>query len=300
MKSIVVILKNSFLHSQKKGGMNKLLSSVVRMFFGCAIAMSSALSHAHFQMLYTPEAALSKGQKTTFALIFSHPFINGYPLSMGTPEEFYVIHDRGADIPNRTTDLKKFLKPTLWSNSDGESANAFVAKLPKSVTRSIGDYNFILKPSPYYEAEEDKYIQQITRTMINIGGAPGAWDAPVGLPVEIVPLDKPYANWVGGVFRALVLSNGKRVPHAEIEIEYINHDPLIDDATFSHTAKITAPQKAFTTMSIRANAQGELTIGLPKAGWWGICALDLDDNEKYKGKDLSLDAVLWVQAHDIQ
>ncbi len=257
------------------------------------------VSHAHFQMLYTDEAALTEGQETELALIFSHPFSNGYPLDMGTPQEFYVVHDRGEEIPNKTTDLTEYLEPVTWSNSSDESAKAYTASLPKSVTRSIGDYSFVLNPEPYFEAEEDKYIQQITKTVINVGGVPGAWDAPMGLDYEIVPMDKPYANWVGGVFRGVVMAHGEPVPHAEIEIEYINHDPILDEATFDPVAKIEAPQSSFATMSIRANAQGEVMIGLPKAGWWGICALDLDDGETYKDKDLSIDAVLWVRAYDI-
>lgn len=270
----------------------QIVTSVSVFSFACA-------SQAHFQMLYTEEAALETGAATNWALVFSHPFSNGYPMSMGTPEEFYVVHDRGEDIPNKTTDLTEYLKPVTWTNSDDKKADAYTASLPKSVTRSIGDYNFVLTPEPYFEAEEDKYIQQITKTVINVGGVPGAWDAPMGLPVEIVPLDKPYANWVGGVFRAVVLANGQPVPNAEIEIEYINHDPLIDQATFNPVAKVTPPQTSFATMSIRANAQGEVTIGLPKAGWWGICALDLDDGLQHEGKDLSVDAVLWVRAYDI-
>lgn len=258
----------------------------------------SSFTQAHFQLLYTEQSALEEAQATELALVFSHPFHNGYPMSMGTPQEFYVIQDRGEDIPTKTTDLSKYLKPVIWTNSDDESANAFTASLPKSITRSLGDYSFILVPEPYFEEDEDMYIQQYTRTMINVGGVPGSWDAPLEeLPVQIVPLDKPYANWVGGVFRGVVMAGGEPVPHAEIEIEYLNHDPLIDEARFDPEGKIDAPQGSFGTMSIRANALGEVTIGLPKEGWWGICALDLDDGETYKDKDLSVDAVLWVRAY---
>lgn len=265
---------------------------------GSMVGVISAPALAHFQMLYTAESALPKAQPTEMAMVFSHPFSNGYPMDMGKPEEFYVIKDRGAEIPNKKIDLKKYLKQVTWTNSDKQSATAYTASLPKSVTRSLGDYNFILVPEPYYEKAEDKYIKQYTRTMINVGGVPGAWDQPLEeLPVQIVPLDKPYANWVGGVFRGVVMAGGKPVPNAEIEIEYINHDPIIDEARFNPEGKINAPQDSFGTMSIRANALGEVTIGLPKEGWWGICALDLDDGETYKGKDLSVDAVLWVRAY---
>lgn len=274
----------------------KIIASIWSVCLLASLISTSA--QAHFQLLYTDESVLPKAKSTEMALVFSHPFHNGYPMDMGTPEEFYVIQDRGEDIPNKKTDLKKYLKPVDWTNSDNQSAKAYTANLPKSVMRSLGDYSFILVPEPYYEEAEDKYIKQYTRTMVNVGGVPGAWDKPVDdLPVQIVPLDKPYANWVGGVFRGVVMAGGQPVPHAEIEIEYINHDPLIDQARFDPNGKIEAPQGSFGTMSIRANALGEVIVGLPKEGWWGICALDLDDTETYKGKDLSVDAVLWIRAY---
>ena len=261
-----------------------------------AIVFSSA--EAHFQLLYTPEAALQSSAAVPLALVFSHPFNNGYTMDMGTPEEFYVVSQRGAEAPRQTTDLTEFLEPVTWSGVETEAA-AFIANPPRRVTRSLGDYTYVLKPAPYYEAGEDKYIQQITKTVINVGGLPGAWDEPLGLPVEIVPLDKPYANWVGGVFRAVVTAGGQPVPHAEVEIEYLNHEPQIGERRFDPSGKVTAPQDSFITLSIRADANGQVMIGLPKAGWWGICALDLDDGLEHDGKELSLDAVLWVQAKDM-
>jgi cobalt/nickel transport protein len=253
---------------------------------------------AHFQLLYTPEAALNESAAIELALVFSHPFDNGFTMNMGMPEELYVVSQRGEGEP-KTTDLKQYLEPIEWTGGEDTKASAYVARPPRTVTRSLGDYTFVLMPAPYYEEQEDKYIQQITKTVVNIGGLPGAWDEPLGLPVEIVPLDKPYANWVGGVFRAVVLSNGEPVPHAEVEVEFLNHEPQIAQRRFDPEAKVTAPQDSFKTLSIRADAMGQIIIGLPKAGWWGICALNLDDGLQHEGKELSLDAVLWVKAADM-
>ena len=264
---------------------------------GLLVGLASTSAGAHFQLLYTPEAALNEAAAIPLALVFSHPFDNGFTMDMGTPEAFYVVSQRG-DTERKTTDLAQYLEAIEWSGVDSQAA-AFVAHPPRSVTRSLGDYTFVLRPTPYYESQEDKYIQQITKTVINIGGLPGAWYEPLGLPVEIVPLDKPYTNWVGGVFRAVVLAGGKPVPHAEIEIEYLNHEPQIDARRFDPEGKVTAPQDSFTTLSIRADALGQVIIGLPKAGWWGICALNLDDGLQHEGKELSLDAVLWVKATDM-
>ena len=49
--------------------------------------------------------------------------------------------------------------------------------------------------------------------------------------------------------------------HAEIEIEYLNHEPQIDAHRFDPEGKVTAPQEAFSTLSIRANANGEDAVG---------------------------------------
>jgi cobalt/nickel transport protein len=264
----------------------------------CAGAFACAPAGAHFQLLYTPEAALRESAPIRLALVFSHPFDNGYTMDMGPPEAFYVISQRGAEAERRTTDLTEYLEPVVWKGVETEAA-AFVASPPRRVTRSLGDYTFVLQPAPFYEAQEDKYIQQITKTVVNVGGLPGSWDEPVGLPVEIVPLDKPYANWVGGVFRAVVTADGRPVPHAEVEIEYLNHEPQIEQLRFDPAAKVVAPQDSFVTLSIRADAQGQIMIGLPKAGWWGICALDLDDGLEHDGKELSVDAVLWIKATDM-
>jgi cobalt/nickel transport protein len=264
---------------------------------GGLLALLTSGAQAHFQLLYTPEAALNEAAAVPLALVFSHPFDNGFTMDMGRPEALYVVAQRGEGEP-RTTDLMQYLTAIEWAGVDSK-ATAYVANPPRSVTRSLGDYTFVLKPSPYYEEQEDKYIQQITKTVINVGGIPGSWDQPLGLPVEIVPLDKPYANWVGGVFRAVVLADGKPVPHAEVEVEYLNHEPQIDARRFDPEGKVTAPQGSFVTLSIRADANGQIMIGLPKAGWWGICALNLDDGATHEGKELSLDAVLWLKATDM-
>jgi cobalt/nickel transport protein len=269
---------------------NRRLTAALLSFAICSTAQ------AHFQLLYTPEAALNESRAIPIALVFSHPFDNGFTMDMGEPEAFYVVSQRGPEAPRRTTDLREYLEPIVWAGVENE-ARAYLADPPRRVTRSLGDYTYVLEPSPYYEAAEDKYIRQITKTMVNIGGIPGAWHEPLGLPVEIVPLDKPYANWVGGVFRAVVLANGVPVPHAEVEIEFLNHEPEIESRRFNPAGKTSAPQDAFVTLSIRADASGEVVIGLPAEGWWGICALDLDGDElTHEGKPLSLDAVLWVKA----
>ena len=256
-------------------------------------------AQAHFQMLYTPEIALTSGQATHMVLLFTHPAHGGPNMDMEDPAAFYVIRQRGEEAEPIRNDLTQYLTPIEWS-SEHNSSRAFEARLPRAVTRSLGDYVFVLEPSPYYEAGEDKYIQQFTKTIMNIGGIPGNWGEPVGLPTEILPLDKPYANWTGGVFRGVVVADGQAVPNAELEVEYINYAPDIESHRFASKPEVVLPQDSFGTMSIKTNARGEFTIGLARAGWWGICALNVGPIKQHQGKPLSQDAVIWLQVKDMK
>jgi cobalt/nickel transport protein len=256
-------------------------------------------AEAHFQLLYTSETALESAQALHFVMVFSHPAHGGPSMEMSGPESFFVVSQRGDDSEPVRTDLAGSLQPIDWQSKDGP-VRAYEARLPRNATRSLGDYVFVFEPGPYLETQEDKFIQQFTKTMVNVGGVPGNWAEPIGLPAEIVPLDKPYANWTGGVFRGVVLSDGKPVPNAELEVEYVNYPLDIDVHRFAETPQVALPQASFGTMGIRANERGEFTIGLPRAGWWGVCALSVGPKTEHEGKPLSQDAVIWIQVRDMK
>ncbi|MBT2297422.1 DUF4198 domain-containing protein [Pseudomonas fluorescens] len=269
----------------------KLLRALAAATFSCL----TGAAQAHFQMLYVEETALQRAENLEFALVFTHPFSGGPTLGMEQPRAFSHISSHGGE----KIDLRKYLRPVQWQSRENR-ATAYRASIPRELVRSMGDHIFVLEPEPYLETEEDVYIQQFTKLIVNVGGVPGHWAEPQGLPVEIQPLNKPYANWTGGVFRAIVLADGKPVPFAEIEIEYLNHSVDFENNAFGQQAHVTAPQPAFNTLSTYADAQGIVTIGLPRAGWWGIAALDIGTTKIHKGKSLSQDAVLWVQARDMK
>jgi cobalt/nickel transport protein len=264
-----------------------------------AALVASPAAVAHFQLLYTPQLALKTSQDLTLAMVFTHPFEPTHTMNMDKPLAFYVISQRGSEAEAQKADLMQYLQPITWASLQ-QPGQAYEAKVPRSVVRSLGDHVFILEAAPYFEQSEDKYIQQFTKTVLNVGGIPGNWSADNKLPTEILPLDKPYAAWVGGVFRGVVLRNGKPVPNAELEVSFVNHLPEVDNRRFATQTTLNAPQDSFQNLGILANDRGEFTIGLPRAGWWGICALGSGPQTKFKGKDLSQDAVLWVQATDMK
>jgi cobalt/nickel transport protein len=249
---------------------------------------------AHFQMLYTPDTALNKGETIELREVFTHPFADEHTMDMGKQhdsqelkpvEEFYVINK------GKKTDLKSTLKGITFTGQHN-SGKAYASQYK---AQRMGDHILILQPAPYYEANEDAYIQQITKSIINVAGTPTDWDSDLGLKAEIVPLTKPYAIWEGGSFTGVVKSKGKPVPYAEIEVEYLNRDI---DMKNNKTGKsyVEAPQDAFVTMGIKTDKDGEFTFTLPRAGFWGFAALGVGSDKTYKGKELSQDAVIWVEA----
>ncbi len=254
-----------------------------------ALILAASPAMAHFQMVYTPETALARPGSIDLKLVFTHPFEAGHTMDMERPQEFFLVRK------NRKRNLLDALEQIKWKSLTN-SGDAYEADIR---LRGMGDSVFCLVPSPYYEKKEGCYIQQITKMVVNTAGFPTDWDREIGLPAEIVPLDKPYALWTGNVFRGVVKSAGSPVPYAEIEVEYLNHRPLMQENGFAQEASVKAPQDSFVTMSIKADSDGEFAFGIPRAGWWGFCALGAGPEKTFKGKELSQDAVIWVQARDM-
>ncbi|WP_242464339.1 DUF4198 domain-containing protein [Thiococcus pfennigii] len=238
---------------------------------------------AHFQLLYTPEVMLERPTNLDLELVFAHPMENGHTMDMGEPEAFFVV------FKGEKTDLKDKLEPITWRGAHNE-AKAY--QTGYRVTRN-GDYIFALVPAPYYEANEDIYIQQITKAYVNKGAMPTGWNEPLGLPTEIVPLTKPYQVFAGGTFTGQLLSDGKPAPGVECEIEFIN--TRIDQEGNAFGAEPLAETPATTIVAI-TDPNGIFTFGVPMPGVWGFACLGSGPATEHAGKELSQDAVLWINA----
>jgi cobalt/nickel transport protein len=150
---------------------------------------------------------------------------------------------------------------------------------------------FALVPAPYLEEAEGAYIQQITKTLVNKGGLPTGWSEPLGLPTEIVPLNKPYQIFVGSTFSGQLLSEGKPAPGVECEIEYINTDIDMAGNAFGKDNNGPVPEIAVVAVT---DPNGVFTFGIPRPGVWGFACLGSGPAKEHEGKELSQDAVLWI------
>ncbi len=244
-------------------------------------AMGFALTaRAHFQVLLPSTDIVTDPSEAVLGidLMFTHPMERGPAMEMAKPVRFDVVGPDGRE------DLLASLRPQPIDGKSAWQADYTV--------RKPGNYVFLVEPQPYWEPAEEKMIVHYTKVVVDAFGWGDGWDTPAGLPVEIRPLVRPYGLWTGNLFRGVVERNGKPVPFAEVEVEWLN------DGT------VTPPSDPFVTQVVRADAGGVFAYAMPRAGWWGFAAL-LEADAPMKspdGKDVPVEqgALIWVRAVDMK
>ena len=237
------------------------------------------LSFAHFGMAIPSDNMIMQddSKKIDIQLSFSHPFeMIGMPLVK--PESFFVIkHGKKQDLKAGLEEIK-VMDHQAWKTG-------YTIKRP-------GAYIFVMEPVPYWEPAEDCFIIHYTKTIVAAFGDDEGWDQELGLKTEIIPLSKPFGLYRGNVFQGIVKLDGKKVPYAEVEVEFFNSDK-----------KVQAPSDYMITQTIKADENGVFTYAAPAAGWWGFAALNTSDKKMMHNneeKDIELGAVLWVKFENWQ
>lgn len=239
-----------------------------------AFLILPTVAHAHFGMLIPSRDTVfnQKQGEIDILIAFAHPF-EQKGMEMQPPVEFFM------DNKANRTNLLPLLKPVQFLEK-----NAFNARFKIG---NPGVYRIGLVPEPYYEPAEDSFIIHYVKTVIGAFGNEDGWTKPLGFPVEIVPLVRPFANYAGNSFTGLALKNGKPLANAPVEVEFFNKDNLYK-----------APNEYFVTQSLLTDANGVFTFAIPWAGWWGFAVLtdgELKVDDAGKKKDVELGGVLWLE-----
>ncbi len=243
----------------------------------------AAPAYAHFQMIIPSDEIVSAGENRQIRLdlVFTHPF-EGLGLNMEKPRRF------GVWVAGKEIDLLDGLQQIQYQDRAGNTLSGYQRRYN---LRKPGDHLFFVEPRPYWEAAENRFIIQYTKTVVNAFGMEEGWDHELGLKAEIIPLTRPYGLWTHSVFRGVVKHQGKPVPFTRVAVEYYNEN-----------GTVKAPADPFITQTVVTDANGVFACALPKAGWWGMAAsvkseqtLDHDG----KARPVELGAVLWIRTHDI-
>jgi len=234
---------------------------------------------AHFGLIIPSDDIVSKGddKKIGLQIKFTHPFEGQY-MNMERPKAVGVM------VSGKRVDLLAALKRKMVKGFSTWEA-AYRIKGP-------GDHIFFVEPEPYWEPAEESFIIHYTKVVVNALGKEEGWDSEVGLKTEITPLTRPYGLWTGNVFQGIVKVDGKPVPYAEVEVEYLNEG-----------GKIKPPAEAYITQVVKTDANGVFTYAMPKAGWWGFAALNTADFKlKHEGREypVEIGAVLWIKTREMR
>jgi cobalt/nickel transport protein len=261
----------------------------VRKFFvaltvcSAALLTCAAFASAHFGMIIPSKDVVGKDDKNEIGILvqFTHPFEGGPLMQMDRPDKFGVV------IGDKVTDLLETLKEIKVDGKSTWGANFKIAK--------PADYIFFMKPKPYWEPAEDKFIVHATKVVVDALGAEEGWDKPIaevaGLPAEIVPLTRPYGLYAGNVFTGQVMKDGKPVADTSVEVEWWGK------------GKTKAPTDLHVKQVVKTDKNGVFSYGMPKSGWCGFSAiLEAEEPLKHDGKDkkVELGAVLWVHAYPME
>jgi len=266
----------------KKTLFGLLLAGMALSFFVSPVA-------AHFGTIVpSDDIVTQKDDKTiTVEVKFIHPMELHY-MEMALPKRFGVQHG------GKTTDLLDTLKEAKGKSPN--QTNEYTFWKTEFKIKRPGDYTFFVQPEPYWEPAEDSFIVHYTKVCVNALGLEEGWDEPVGLETEIIPLTRPYGLWTGNLFTGQVLLNGKPVPYAEVEVEYLNESP-------GNISQIIPPADPYVTQVVKSDANGVFSYAMPKAGWWGFAALSeaswtLEHDGERKGVEIG--AVFWVKTRDMR
>ena len=243
-------------------------------FAAMLMMLAAGPARAHFLEILPSDDVLPRGGSVALELTFTHPMERGPVMELKRPVRF------GVKANGKITDLRGALKEVQKQGKTAWTA-AHEFKEP-------GAAIFFVEPQPYWEPAERKHIVHYAKVVVDSFASGKDWDAMVGLPVEIEPLTRPTGLWAGNVFRGLVRRNGKPVPFAEVEVEFVND------------GSVSAPNDAFVTQALKADAQGVFAYAMPRAGWWGFAAL-IESERKMKGPDgkdapVELGGLIWVKA----
>lgn len=242
-----------------------------------ALALAAAMpgpAAAHFQEILPTADVLAEGGAVTLDLVFTHPFEGGPVMNMLRPAEAGVLAGGTRTV----------LTDRLTEAPQGD---AMAWRLDYDLPEP-GAAVFYVTPQPYWEPGEGKFIVHHAKVIVDSFASGDGWNRMVGLPVEIRPLTRPTGLWAGNLFSGVVTKAGQPVPFAEIEVEFVN------------ATGIAAPNDAYITQVISADANGTFTYAMPFSGWWGFAALIEGDQtmKSPEGADVPVEegALIWVHA----
>lgn len=151
--------------------------------------------------------------------------------------------------------------------------------------KQIGDTWIVLHLPLAWSDEDRAWTETTVRTVIHLGLSRG-WETLLGLPLEIVPLNRPYGILPGDVFRVQVLIEGKPVPGVRIYAEKFHKPPM----------KKPYPPDEIITRVAQTAPDGTALVTLHSSGWWILFVTHEQGEIEREGKSapVVLQDAVWI------
>lgn len=248
------------------------------------LLIQATAAGAHFHVYWpSVEGCYGKtGEVMKWRYFWGHPF--EMYIDEAPPPKFFMFTPQGKreDLTAREVALK--------DPFSGKSRRAYEVEYKPN---GPGDYYLCLEGTPQFIPEEKVFVEDYVKAPWHVGAEKG-WDQPVNLPVEIIPLTRPY-GWPAGVaFKGKAMAKGKAVTRATVEIEkfngfFVSKERLPKD-------RLGEENSPLLTRAVKTDLMGYFVCTLDSPGWWIISVSTPGGKKVHEGKPypVELRACLWV------
>jgi cobalt/nickel transport protein len=220
------------------------------------LAGGVALGHFHTYWPDSPNGYATLGGQVTWQYFWGHPY------------EFVVFDAEAPQVHAVAPDgSRTALTPEPKAMADPETGGERSAFAFSYTPQAIGDHWIVLDAPPYLIEEEGEAVQDSVKQCLHVMAEVG-WDRRLGLPVELVPLTRPYGLEAGFAFSARAYLDGEPLAGATVEIEKFNGFPV--PAGKLPTDQFGVEDVPMITRTAKTDALGYITYTLDEPGWWMV------------------------------
>lgn len=239
---------------------------------------------AHFQVIWPQiEGCYAKpGETVRWHYFWGHPF--EMLIDDAQPPKVFVF------TPQKTKEVLVPTPLTLKDEGSGRERRAFAVTYTPA---EPGDYYLCVEAPAYFIPEDQVFCEDYVKTPLHVRAEKG-WDQAVGLPVEILPITRPYGWPPGAVFRAQALVKNQALARAVVEIEkfhgyYLPPEKMPRD----RLGEINFP---LITRVTKTDRNGYFSCSFDSPGWWLISVSAPGGRKTHQGKayPVELRGGLWI------
>jgi cobalt/nickel transport protein len=247
---------------------------------------------AHYNMLLPEKASARKGETVAVAYQWGHPFEHEL-FDAPAPEKFIVVAPDG-----KSTDLGKALE----KRSVGEGDKKVTVYRGSFTPQQRGDYLLVLQTPPIWMQEDQEFLQDSVTTVLHVQEQKG-WDqVAADLPLQLVPLTRPYGLQPGLVFQAQAQELGtadKNNPLAD-RLHIAMTASLVEIEHYNPTPPKELPPDEQITRTAKTDRNGVVTCTLTDPGWWCLTAQRDGGKKERDGKSYPVRqrGTFWVFVDD--